>query len=359
MIGFGVLIGCVFPFFVIVFGVRRSLALSPLFISACMMAGICVGAVNITLTRSIVLRHVKRITGAAGEIAGGDLNVGIAIESADEIGSLSTAFDSMAGKLNDVFSNVCEASHQVTAGAEQLSAISATLARGVSEQASSIEQVTASLDQISVKTKLNAQNAGDANRLVLAARKNAEEGDGRMKEMLLAMDGINRSSADISQVIRVIDDIASQTNILALNAAVEAARAGAAGKGFSVVAEEVRSLAARSATAAGETSRMIEDSIRKAEAGTKLATRTAQALAEIKMGVVEAAALVSRIDEASKDQAVGLTEISQAMNLVSRVIQDNSLVAERSASASSELASQSHRMRTSVGSFVMKWRAEA
>ena len=317
-------------------------------------ASVALSIVIALLIARLISKSLKKVTAAAERIADGDLAAEVDIDSKDEVGDLARSFHRMTGNLNEVLSGIRAASEQVSAGADQLSDSSMSLSQGASEQASSIEELTSSLEQISAQTKQNAQNANEANKLASTARGDAERGNEEMQEMLRAMEEINESSNNISRIIKVIDDIAFQTNILALNAAVEAARAGEHGKGFAVVAEEVRNLAAKSASAAKETTDMIGGSIAKVDAGTRLAVHTAEALKKIVDGVSDAASLVSRIDAASNEQAIGLAQINQAVTQVSQIVQANSAASEQSAAASKELASQAEMMRNAVGKFHLK-----
>jgi methyl-accepting chemotaxis protein len=299
-----------------------------------------------------LVSSTKEQTKLAQTIAEGDLSMDVAFRSENDL--LGKGIAELIDKFNSVVETIVLAAEQVASGSEMVSQSSAALSQGATEQASSIEQLTASLETILYQTNHNAENADKANELARNAETNAIEGNNQMKDMLTAMTDINEASANINKIIKVIDDIAFQTNILALNAAVEAARAGQHGKGFAVVAEEVRSLAARSAGAVKETAEMIESSIRKVEAGTRIANNTAQALNKIVEQVKKAAELVGEIAEASKEQTLGVSQINDGIAQVSKVVQTNAATSQESAAASEELSTQAAHLKDIVSIFKLR-----
>ncbi|MBP3543543.1 MAG: methyl-accepting chemotaxis protein [Lachnospiraceae bacterium] len=288
----------------------------------------------------------------AEQIAHGNLTVDITPRSDKDV--LGKALKELINDNNRMFGGIRESSMQVMTGADQVASASQSLAQGSTEQASALEQINASIDEIAEKTKVNATQANDANELVQDAKQGAVRGNAQMQEMICAMNEINQASENISKIIKVIDDISFQTNILALNAAVEAARAGEHGKGFAVVAEEVRNLAAKSSSAASETAEMIEDSIRKVENGAKLAEETAAALDEIVAAVDKIVSLISSIAVSSSEQATAVAQIDQAINQVSQVVQTNSATSEQCAAASEELSNQAHKFKEMIGKYRLR-----
>jgi len=295
--------------------------------------------------------YVSDISRILSEISAGNLDLSVTVDYKGDFSEIKDSLTQIIGSLSQVMGDIGEAADQVASGSRQVSDGSQALSQGSTEQASSIQELTASIAEIASQTKQNAVNAGQASQLAATARESAEKGNDQMKGMLSSMEAINESSANISKIIKVIDDIAFQTNILALNAAVEAARAGQHGKGFAVVAEEVRNLAARSAAAARETTDLIEGSIQKVQDGTRIANATASALEEIVGGVEKAANLVEGIAEASNEQASGIAQINKGIEQVSQVVQNNSATAEESAAASEELSSQAELLKEMVSRF--------
>ena len=306
---------------------------------------------SVNTTAKLLNIVVGEITQTIVQIAEGNLALDHVREFRGDFVSISNSLNVIIDSLNTVMGDINEAAEQVSAGSIQVSEGSQTLSQGSTEQASSIQELTASITEIASQTKQNAVNANQASDLATTAKNNAEKGNGQMGEMLKSMEDISESSNNISKIIKVIDDIAFQTNILALNAAVEAARAGQHGKGFAVVAEEVRSLAARSADAAKDTTALIEGSISRVQVGTKIANETASALDEIVTGVEKVANLVGNIATASNEQATGITQINRGLEQVSQVVQNNSATAEESAAASEELSGQAELLKEMVGKF--------
>lgn len=243
-------------------------------------------------------------------------------------------------------------SDYLTLAAKQFTATSQTIADGASEQASSFEETSSSLTEITSMTQKNSENADHANTLASQAQEVAINGSESIRKMNETMQEIRKSADTTSKVIKVIDEIAFQTNLLALNAAVEAARAGEAGKGFAVVAEEVRNLAMRSAEAAKETENMIATSIKEAQNGVEITEAVSQTLTSITEHVTKTAQLVNEISIASKEQSQGIENVNTAISQVDVITQRNAANAEESAGSARELDTQADQLDQTVKELV-------
>lgn len=345
----------------------------------------------VLLVKKFISKPIVSLASTAKKLAKGDIDVVVEVKSEDELGTLAEAFremiettreqvevfntvsngdltvsvkprsdkDSMGfalskllDQLNEIFGEISNSTQQVSLGSNQIATGAQLLAQGSCEQASAIEELSASVAEISTQVAENAENATMMHTAASAVILNTETGGERMKKMLTAVDEIKESSHTIRSVIKQIDDIAFQTNILALNAAVEAARAGAQGKGFSVVAEEVRNLAGKSAEAAKSTSNMIDDCISKADAGSQLAMEAALTFKEIYEGIHASADLMGKIASASAAQNDQTKLIYQGIDQISSVVAQNSATAEESAASSEELSGQA----TSLSDMISQYR---
>ena len=301
-----------------------------------------------------VVAPVEAIRVALGRVASGDLTAHMEGEYKGEFAALQSDWDASRRAVAAVLSDAVAAATQVAEGTTEIRKGGEAIAHQATEQAATLEEISAQMAQMAAQTRDNAQRAARASALATSAREGADRGETAMGAMIGAMGCIETSSRDIAQVIRAIDEIAFQTNLLALNAAVEAARAGELGKGFGVVAEEVRHLAARSAAAAQETHALIATSVERVREGTEVARDTAAALTVIRRAVVDLHDEMRGIAEASQAQAEGSAQIGEGLGLMNSSVMANSAATEESAAAAAMLAGRAQQLSDKLARFTFE-----
>ena len=297
----------------------------------------------------VLLSRMHTIDNALSHVADGDLTVKISLQS--EKDTMGLAVEKMLKNLNQKFSTITESTSWVNEKAEELSDGSRLLFEGSQTQSESVKLLSRSVSQIVQKIERNTELSGQAASLADNIQVNAQSGTEQMRRMTQAAADINAASQAIAKVIKVIDDIAFQTNILALNAAVEAARAGQHGKGFAVVAEEVRNLANKSADAAKNTGVMIENTIQKASLGASIAHATSESLEIIVQGLKQSSSIISEITGLSQEQSTDIYQIIGNVEHVEKIVEQNNTIASQSAGAAGEISSQTTLLNGLVEQF--------
>ncbi len=300
----------------------------------------------------------RSITGPMGEalkvaetVAAGDLTCRIEVTSKDETGQLLQALKNMNSALANIVNEVRGGAHAIASASQQVASGNADLSSRTEEQASSLEETASSMEELTSTVKQNADNARQANQLAGTASEVAVKGGAVVSEVVETMGSINESARKIVDIIGVIDGIAFQTNILALNAAVEAARAGEQGRGFAVVAAEVRNLAQRSAAAAKEIKALIDNSVEKVDAGSKLVDQAGVTMQEVVASIRRVTDIMAEISAASQEQTAGIEQVQQAIMQMDQMTQQNAALVEESAAASEAMQEQANNLTQVIGVF--------
>ena len=307
-------------------------------------------AAAVLITRAIT-RPLREALRMADAVADGNLAVEIRARSSDEMGLLLQALERMRRSLADAVDAIRRSAESVGTASQQIASGNGELSQRAQEQAATLEQASASMEELTVTVKHNTDSANQANQLVAGASSVATEGGKVMKDVISTMDGISAASVKIAEIIGVIDGIAFQTNILALNAAVEAARAGEQGRGFAVVASEVRNLAQRSAGAAKEIRSLIQQSVDRVHGGTQLVQGAGRTMDEIVASVSRVTGIVAQIASASQEQLSGIEQVAHAVGQMDTVVQQNAAIVEESAAAAENMAAEAQVLVRAVARF--------
>jgi methyl-accepting chemotaxis protein len=313
-------------------------------------------AISIPITIYIVrgiTRPLSLAVSTLEKVAGGDMTATLDVSTRDEVGRMAAALNKAVQRLDATLREVAGSAAQAAASSQELAAASEAIASGAQEQAASLEETSASLEQVTANMRQSADQAQQASKLATGSRDSALEGQAVVAKAIIAMGEINSGSTRIGDIVSTIDEIAFQTNLLAINAAVEAARAGEEGRGFAVVATEVRSLALRSAAAAKEIKGLIEESLRKQEAGSALVNRSGETLGGIVASVKQVTEIVGEIAAASGEESIGVEQVNTAMTQMDQVTQSNSSQTQQLSAMAQALSEQAAELLESVSAFTL------
>lgn len=338
----------------------------------------------------MIAGQVEKLVKATNEIAVGNVDVTVEIDSEDEIGQLARDFNNMIhgireqvkiveaieigdltvksiprsdkdmmmlslnktlDNLNHLLGSFNSVAEQVNLGVQEVASSSLNIASGATEQAASVQELNSSIDEVLKDANENASHVGKASSYAEQAEHGIKESNNHMSEMLAAMEKIEEFATKISGITKVIDDIAFQTNILALNASIEAARAGEVGKGFAVVAEEVRNLAVKSGEAARETAELTFGTVEAVENGTHIASETAQMLQEVSLKVTAVGEIMSMIERGSNNQKEAIEQITYSIEQISSIVQSNAASAEEGSASTGELSTMANMLIDEISKF--------
>lgn len=310
-------------------------------------------AENLRFVLKTLAGYISHICSRLDSLSTGDLTVKMDMDYLGEFESIKRSGTQIIETLNDTFGQMHMAAEQVSSSSGQVSSGAQVLSEGATEQANSVEELVVTLNTLSEQVTQTAGKSQDINRLILETAQEVNDSNVKMEAMMEAMTKINSCSNDIEKIIKVIEDIAFQTNILALNASVEAARAGEAGKGFAVVADEVRSLASRSAEAANDTNELIGNTRIAVIEGNKIAEGTQKSLLAVMASTQQIESSMAHITEASDMQAEELQQVTLGIDQISSVVQTNAATAQESAAASEELSAEAGSLKQLVEGFTL------
>lgn len=310
-------------------------------------------AENLRFVLKTLAGYISHICSRLDSLSTGDLTVKMDMDYLGEFESIKRSGTQIIETLNDTFGQMHMAAEQVSSSSGQVSSGAQVLSEGATEQANSVEELVVTLNTLSEQVTQTAGKSQDINRLILETAQEVNDSNVKMEAMMEAMTKINSCSNDIEKIIKVIEDIAFQTNILALNASVEAARAGEAGKGFAVVADEVRSLASRSAEAANDTNELIGNTRIAVIEGNKIAEGTQKSLLAVMASTQQIESSMAHITEASDMQAEELQQVTLGIDQISSVVQTNAATAQESAAASEELSAEAASLKQLVDQFTL------